>query len=61
MFFVAERVDKATITVMEFFLGKFSQAVVIERGGWVFLHCLASTGLEVRAASQEVKKSCFFP
>jgi hypothetical protein len=30
MFFVAEGVNKAVITVMEFFLGQFSQTVVIE-------------------------------
>lgn len=61
MFFVAEGVDITIITVMEFFLGKFPQAVVFKRGEWGFLDCLASTGFEVCAASQEVKKSCFFP
>jgi hypothetical protein len=30
MFFVAERVNKVIITVMEFLLGQFSQTVVIE-------------------------------
>jgi hypothetical protein len=60
MFFVAEGINKVTVTVMEFFLGQFSQTVVIEGRGWGFVHGLATTGLEIRAASEEVQKSCLF-